>query len=242
MVAPREVLLEQFETFSTTFIAEVGIRRADDAVRSTTWPTVGALAGHVEAIYLWVTAILRTGAPSQRVEAPLEEAFMVQALQTARDALLGELRSDDRECWVIGGSGSTAFWRRRMVVETLKHLLDLRTGPNDAFVVPEELTPPIAADGIDELFEVFLARSRAKLPPLPGAIRLAATDVDRSWRIASDWSLAREGDVEATIEAPVADLALLLWERASATHEGARFVITGDTRVVRAFESAPIHA
>ena len=99
------------------------------------------------------------------------------------------------------------------------------------------------ADGIDEFLKVFLGRSRSSLDPLPGSVFLTATDTDRAWALAADWSLGERGDAApaATIEATAAELLLLLWERASALVEPDRFRITGDAAVVRALESAPIH-
>lgn len=236
--------LTRFEHFSSALLDEVEARSADDAVHSALWPTVGAVAGHVTAVYRWVTTILRTGSPADRAESPLDGGIKTTVLRDARTALLAELERDDRECWVIGGgTGTTAFWRRRMVLETLKHLLDVRTSPAERFAVPEELDPELAADGIDEFLKVFLGRSRSSLDPLPGSVFLTATDTDRAWALAADWSLGERGDAApaATIEATAAELLLLLWERASALVEPERFRITGDAAVVRALESAPIH-
>jgi hypothetical protein len=211
-------------------------------VHSDAWPTVGAIAGHVAAIYHWVAAIVHTGAPAERAEAPLDDSELETSLLSARLAVLEQLQADDRECWVIGGTtGTTAFWRRRMVLETLKHLLDVRTPPGSRFAVPPELDAELAADGVDEFFGVFLARSRASLEPLPGAVRLTATDIDRVWTLAADWSLDSTTDVTATIEATAAELLLLLWERASALGEPDRFRVAGDSTAVGALESAPIH-
>ena len=131
--------------------------------------------------------------------------------------------------------------RRRLVLETLKHLLDLRTTPDDRFAVPRELDAEVAADGIDEFFAVFLARSRANLEPLPGSLRLAATDADRSWRITCDWQIDNGERADAHIEAKAGTLLLLLWERADALDERDRFTVRGEESVVQALMSSPIH-
>lgn len=239
--------LARLERLSSALLDELALRRAADAVHSSLWPTVGAVAGHVTAVYRWVTTIVRTGAPAERSESPLDDTSMTTALRDARAELLAELERDDRECWVIGGgSGTTAFWRRRMVLETLKHLLDLRTAPTERFAVPHELDRELAADGVDEFLQVFLGRSRSSLEQLPGSVLLVASDADRAWSLAADWSLdagaaAPDGPADVTIEATAAELLLLLWERASALEEPDRFRVTGDQEVVRALESAPIH-
>ena len=236
--------LTRFEHFSSALLDEVVARSADEAVHSALWPKVGAIAGHVTAVYGWVTTILRTGSPADRAESPLDDATKTTVLRDARDELLAELERDDRECWVIGGTtGTTAFWRRRMVLETLKHLLDVRTPPSSRFAVPTALDAELASDGVDEFLQVFLARSRSSLDPLPGTVRLAATDVDRTWTLAPDWSLDGDGDAPpvTTVEATAAALLLLLWERASALDEPERFGVSGDTAAVQALESTPIH-
>lgn len=234
--------LTRFEHLSSALLDEVVARSADEAVHSALWPTVGAIAGHVTAVYGWVTTILRPGSPADRAESPLDDDTKTTVLRDARDELLAELERDDRECWVIGGgTGTTAFWRRRMVLESLKHLLDVRTPPSSSFAVAPELDAELASVGVDEFLQVFLARSRTSLDPLPGTVRLAATDVDRTWTLAPDWSLDDDTDVTATIEGSAAVLLLLLWERASALDEPDRFRIRGDAEIVRALESTPIH-
>jgi hypothetical protein len=236
--------LTRIEHLSSALVDEVAVRSADDAVRSTMWPTVGAVGAHVSAVYRWVTEIVHTGRPAEPAERSLDEATMTTELRDARRALLAELEREDRECWVLGGeTGTTAFWRRRMVLESLKHLLDVRTAPTERFAVPDELDAQLAADGVDEFLQVFLGRSRSSLDPLPGGVRLVASDIDRSWTLAADWSLGDGGAATpaATIEATAAELLLLLWERASALDEPDRFRLSGDPAVVRALENAPIH-
>ena len=57
--------LTRVEHLSATLLDEVAARNADDDVHSTLWPTVGAVDGHVAAVYDWVTRILRTGTPAE---------------------------------------------------------------------------------------------------------------------------------------------------------------------------------
>ncbi|MER3389745.1 MAG: hypothetical protein RJQ01_06895 [Microcella sp.] len=245
-------LTQRIETLSAVLIDEVSRRHAIEAVHSSAWPTVGTIAGHVAAVYGWVTTIVRTGAPASPSEVVLDDADMVTVLADARSTLLDALRGDDRECWILGGgTGSTAFWRRRMVLETLKHVLDVRTAPGEPFAIAPELDAATADDGIDEFLAVFLARSRPTLVPLPGSVRLTATDLERSWLLGTDWSVTSDGSVQsdgadagsadAAIKGSAAALLLLLWERASALDEPDRFAVTGDRELVRALQDSPIH-
>lgn len=232
--------LTRFEALSDRLLAEVESRDGTQPVKSSSWPTVGEVAAHVTIVYRWVSTIISSGQPAPVVEEPLADVAL--DLREARDALHLVLSADDVDCWILGGStGTTAFWRRRMVLETLKHLLDVRTTPDDRFAVPRELDVELAARGIDEFFGVFLAGSRANLEPLPGSLRLVATDADRSWRITPDWQLDDGEQADAHIEAEAATLLLLLWERADALEERDRFSVSGDESVVQALMTSPIH-
>ncbi|MEP6843927.1 MAG: hypothetical protein ABJA11_10415 [Pseudolysinimonas sp.] len=81
--------------------------------------------------------------------------------------------------------------------------------------------------------------------PLPGTLKLVATDTDASWFLASDWS---RPDVAApipvvaaaVIEGPAGELALLCWERAEALGNP-KLTVSGSPEVARAFDEAPIH-
>ena len=231
-------------SLSAALGAELTRRDAHDLVRSSLWPTVGAVAGHVTSIYGWVTTILQTGSPADRTESPLDDDTMVATVGHARQALLDELALGDRACWIIGGGdGTTAFWRRRMALETLKHLLDLRTAPTERFAVPPELDVSLAADGVDEFWPVFLARNRARLTALPGSVVRRANDAHRAWRSSTDGLVTTDDSdgADAVIESSAAELLLLLWERASVRDESDRFAVTGNHGVVAALESTPIH-
>ncbi|UYN83621.1 MAG: hypothetical protein KIT89_13260 [Microcella sp.] len=209
-------------------------------MKSTAWPTVAHIAAHVTSIYTWVSVIIESGERVERVEVPLAKPAL--DLRRARDDLAERLQADDVDCWVLGGStGTTAFWRRRMVLETMKHLLDVRTTPDDQFAVPRELDAELAVDGIDEFFAVFLAHSRSTLAPLPGGLRIIATDADRSWHITPDWHVDDGEQADSQVEATAAALLLLLWERADALEERDRFTVSGDESIVQALMTSPIH-
>lgn len=173
---------------SQAFVEELAHRQPESPIASTTWPTVGALVKHVASIYRWVAEIVSTGAAAPRSESPLADDTMDAEASAARKQLLDALTraGDDSPCWIIGGHQGTAdFWMRRMVFETLKHLIDLR-GAGGAPPVPAELTADLAAEGIDEFFDVFLARSRASLEPLPGTLAMVSTDAGRAWTLTAD--------------------------------------------------------
>jgi len=230
---------------SQRFVDELDRHEADEAVDSTTWPTVGAIAGHVASIYGWVGKIVRTGIPAPQSESILGNSDGVPALTAARAQLLAAFDEADPSipCWIIGGGhGSPAFWARRMVFETMKHLIDLRgAGTENAPIAPAELTAELAADGLDEFFTVFLARSRPTLPALTGSIAFVATDVERAWSLTSEWMLGTLTEADVVVRATAPDLLLLLWERADALTRADHFTVEGDRAIVAALQAAPIH-
>lgn len=128
-----------------------------------------------------------------------------------------------------------------MVFETVRHLADARDAGAHAWTAPPELEVTDWVDGIDEFFEVFLARGRSRLDNLPGVVALEAEEGHWRWTVDPGWMLSRSGDpADATVSAAVGDLALFLWERAEPVGDP-RFTIQGDPELVQAFSDAPIH-
>jgi len=241
-VSDRRALVAKL---SQLFVDELALHGTDAVVESATWPTAGALAGHVASIYGWVAEIVRTGEPARRSEAILGDTDAAPAVAKARARMLMALDEVDSNipCWIIGGTlASPAFWARRMVFETMKHLIDLRgAGTENAPVAPAELTAELAADGLDEFFAVFLARSRPTLSALTGSIGFVATDGERAWSLTSDWMLGTLTEADVVVRATAPDLLLLLWERADALAHADRFTVEGDRAIVAALQAAPIH-
>lgn len=247
IVAARRLAL--LESVTRAFGDEIPSRAPEEPVAWSRWPDVAALVGHLGGVHRWATTVVRTG---ERVPQPADRPAPTPVLPwylAGRDALLDAVRASlpDDPCWVITGADrSTGFWWRRMVFETTKHLIDLRAAGGGSWRVAEELEPDDYADGVDELVSVFLQRSRPGLAPLPGPVRLVATDADRSWTFAPDWDLVDEpmsGAVE--IRARAGDLALVVWQRADPTSDAEsdaeRFAVSGPERSVAAFLAAPIH-
>ena len=65
-----------------------------------------------------------------------------------------------------------------------------------------EVPPEVHADGVSELFDVFLPRSSdADRVDLGGGIRLIATDTGHVWSFGHDWRRDGDVDVAATVSA-----------------------------------------
>lgn len=239
--------LELVETVTGAFADEIERHDPGAAIPWPWWPDVRTLVGHLGGVHGWAARIVTTGerAPDP-VDRPVHPDAAIRSWYLDRRAeLLDALRSvpADSPCWAIAaGTRRAAFWRRRMVFETTKHLIDLRAAGGLARQAPDELVPGDFADGVDELLEVFLPRSRPALGRLPAPVLLEAADVGRRWLVERDWSVvpAASGRHGAHIRAGASDLALLVWERADLGDPG-RFEIRGDEDAARSFATAPIH-
>jgi uncharacterized protein (TIGR03083 family) len=121
--------------------------------------------------------------------------------------------------WTFHRPEQTAgFWRRRMAQETVVHRVDAESAHGRPGPVPAAL----AADGVAEVLEVFLA------PYLDGrpvggrgqCLRLRATDTGDAWQVRLLADGIEVGPAEAAADATAAgnaaDLLLFLWGRGAA--------------------------
>jgi uncharacterized protein (TIGR03083 family) len=128
------------------------------------------------------------------------------------------------------------FWPRRMAHETAVHRWDAESaGPAGLDATPFDAE--LAADGVDEYFEVFTTKrlapeALAALGPLE--LGLVATDVGRSWLIRADGRAISCSDAatdpphaDLVLEAPASTLVLFLWGRL----DTAACAVSGDADV-----------
>ena len=244
---PADPRIEAVARLTAAFRDELAGRDPDAGLQSPTIPTVAALAVHLGGVHRWVAEILRTRrATGAHAGHDVATGSMRGWFEDGRADLLDVLAAVPAEapCWVLGDRiGTAAFWRRRMVFENVKHLMDLRAAGGDRWEAAPELAAADYADGIDELLTEFLPRSRPTLAPLPGAVVLRATDSGRTWRIGADWTIdgATTAGEPAEILARTGDLALMLWERADPLEADGRFRVRGGRDAVAALRAAPIH-
>ena len=130
-----------------------------------------------------------------------------------------EATDPDTRVWTFHRPDQTAgFWRRRMAQETAVHRVDAESAHGGHRPVPAAL----AADGVSELLEVFLA-PHAEGEPVGGrgeSLHLHATDTEGEWRLRLLPAGVEVGQGHAQGDAGVAgsasDLLLFLWGRAGA--------------------------
>jgi uncharacterized protein (TIGR03083 family) len=102
---------------------------------------------------------------------------------------------------------------RRVAQETAMHRWDAEAAAGD----PQPIDRALAADGIDEMLEVFVPRVNDKLVGTGETLHLHATDGDGEWLITltpdgPTWERGHaKGDVAA--RGTTSDLLLLLWNR-----------------------------
>lgn len=121
--------------------------------------------------------------------------------------------------WTFYRPDQTAsFWRRRMAQETAVHRVDAESAHGDPRPVPAAL----AADGVSELLEVFLA-PHADGEPVGGrgeSLHLHATDTEGEWQLRllpAGVEVGRgHAQADATVSGEASDLLLFLWGRAPA--------------------------
>ena len=202
---------------------------------------VARLVGHVGSVHRWATVAVTTGAQPERaaLERPPREPEAIAdwfdaGVAPLADALAGV--EDDAPVWNFSAYPDVGrFWPRRQAQETAVHRWDAQR----AVGRPEPIEPALAADGIDELLEVWgttILGGRDGID-IGGSVRLVATDGPAEpWTLWTDdgvFSVSRsEGGVTAdvTVRGSASDLLLLLWRRVGA--DAASITVGGDRRML----------
>lgn len=207
-------------------LAAVPVEGLDASVRACPGWTVERLIGHTGRIHVWATSYIAQGPDGGAADAgprpPAGEAILGY-YREALDGLVAELdRHDPSEpSRSFAGPADVGFWFRRQAHEIAVHRWDAE----DA-VTPGGATPipaPLAADGIDEWFELWTQRSLMDkgdgVPAdLVGAtLHVHCTDVDGEWIL----TLTADGPVferahakgDAALRGRADDLLLALWHR-----------------------------
>jgi uncharacterized protein (TIGR03083 family) len=206
--------------------------------------SVEQLAAHLGGVHRWAALHTSRQTREERDNVPSLSVPMVEWYVESRTILLDTLRQRDPDttCYTISITDKTVrFWHRRQLHETLVHLWDLESATEPRARASAEFAPEVYVDGVNELFEVFQRRVRnIQEFPLPGTLRLEATDADASWTFAEDWSTDAAAEPTSIVRGAAGDLLLFVWNRLDPAAQGSRLAVDGDEAVVAAFRAAPI--
>ena len=186
------------------------------------------LVAHVGQVHRDKAGIVRAGG-SERPPRAEDPTVTGDALLAWYDEGLADLvevlvaADPDQPTWSWSrraGDARAAFWLRRMAHETAVHRWDAELAAGS---VPAPIGPPaLAADGVDEVVEVWLGDPGATYTGTAGTVHLHATDA------AGEWLLRLGGDAgvqvvrahehaDVALRAAASDLDLVLWGRLPAS-------------------------
>jgi uncharacterized protein (TIGR03083 family) len=111
---------------------------------------------------------------------------------------------------------SAGFWRRRMALETAVHRWDAENATDVASSIDADL----AADGVDEFFDIHVPADEAPYEGAPGTVHVHRTDGEGEWILWLDAGTLpqvsrghEKGD--AAVRSGASDLLLFVWRRRS---------------------------
>ena len=202
-----------------------GLVAADPEAEVPSCPgwTVLDLVAHLGNIHAWAGGIVDTGKPGPTPQDRPDPAALQAWYAERAGELLAALEASDPEapCWNFSGVQETkGFWRRRQMLETLMHLVDL----DQAHGRPTDLEADDCADGITETFEIFLPRMHARghQAELAEPVSFVATDTRHRWTLTPCDGLPPELTLGSGVlandrlQGTAEQLWLLLWKRADA--------------------------
>lgn len=204
-------------------LAAVPASGLEAEVRSCPGWDVAKLIRHTGRVHRWATEHVAGVAEPSAGPRPPEGEALLGWYRESLDGLLAELdRHDPSEpVSTFAGPGDVAFWFRRQAHEVAVHRWDAE----DA-VTPGGATafgPELAADGIDEWFDLWIHRATVvKGDGVPAALAGASlhvhcTDTAGEWivRLTADGPEVERAHAkgDAALRGGASDLLLALWHR-----------------------------
>jgi uncharacterized protein (TIGR03083 family) len=204
--------------------------------------TVATVARHVAGTHHVVADVIK-GRPhadfglfGSLQTPPKDSPEFVDWFRSGTAALLGQLSSvpAEDECWSWFEPGRrVGWWARRMALEAVVHRSDTDAAQGKELSVASE----VAADGIDEYLDVFVAASRAAQDaPAGPTLSFECSDRNERWWL----DLSRPGerivsreprDASIRIRGTAEQLLLIVWGRVPAS-EAAGIERSGDVGVL----------
>ncbi|MFF1383139.1 maleylpyruvate isomerase family mycothiol-dependent enzyme [Arthrobacter sp. NPDC058288] len=179
--------------------------------------TLEQLFGHLGSIERWAAAVVDGGQYVEEASPPATgaAAWFVEGTAPFFETMTG--LDPAAPCWNFGPPPRTAgFWLRRQAHEHAIHLIDASRASGRAAPVP---AADFMLDGVDEVLTMFTPRQMRleRMQPPKQAVAFHVPGVDGvgfDERSAGHWTVGG-GPAAASLTAPVADMYLGLWGRAS---------------------------
>jgi len=234
--------LTEFERTAADFAAVLGRVEPEAAVPGCPGWAVSDLALHLGSGQRWAASILLSGTAQKVPEVLRTAASWADWYAGTTAALAAAIRAvdPDEPCWNFAPVDQLAgFWSRRRMHETVIHLVDALQAEAAGTTGLDVIPPAIAADGVDEVFGVFLPRllARGFAPAVTRQVGVRATDTGDEWTLTpvpqGDRPHVARGraDGEAVLSGTAAELDLCLWKRLPAD----LLEVAGDRSVAAAF-------
>jgi uncharacterized protein (TIGR03083 family) len=217
-------------------LADAADRGLDPAVPACPGWTVADLVLHTGMVHRHKLEIVRgrlARPPRPWPPPPPAREELLDWYRRGLDELATALAETDplTGVWTFHQADRTVgFWRRRMAQETAVHRVDAESAHGDPAPVPADL----AADGVDEVLDVFLAPfcRREAVGGHGETLHLHATDAEGEWQLRLlPGGVEVEhghGKGDAAARGTASDLLLFLWGRLPA----ARLETFGDPAVL----------
>jgi uncharacterized protein (TIGR03083 family) len=219
--------LDLLRTQTEAFAGVISDADLDAPVPSCPGWSLRDLATHLGGVHQWAAHCVLEGNPkSQQQPAPHERPALTAWYRNHASRLVEVLTETPAAApaWTLDDRDGTAlFWRRRQVHETAMHVRDAAEALGQVW----QMDPWLAWDGVLEVRDVLYPRQvrLGRVEPLPGRLRLVATDVPGDVSFGEGESVTVGGRAEVLLR--------LLWHRADPDAE------TIDPRA-RALLSAPL--
>ena len=195
----------------STFADVLEDSEATDPVPSCPSWTVADLVDHLGGVHQWAWhAVVFGNADGQPEPAPADPAELVGWYAghagSLRDALAAA--GPGGPAWTFGTEATAGWWLRRQTHETRMHTRDLLEA--GGWVDEWEVTPDLAWDGVHEVATEFYPRQvrLGRTEPIPATLRLLPIDLPQAMPV-----VIGEAEPVVEVQAPAADLLLMLWHR-----------------------------
>ncbi|WP_329003470.1 maleylpyruvate isomerase N-terminal domain-containing protein [Kribbella sp. NBC_00709] len=237
--------LAEFDRTAARFAAVLADADPDLPVPACPGWTIADLALHLGSGQRWAASILLSGTSQETPQVLRTTISWADWYAGTSAALIAAIRAidPDEPCWNFSPVDQRAgFWARRRMHETVIHLVDALQATDPGAADPAGVPAAVAADGVDEVFGVYLPRMLARgfAPAVTRQLGVRATDTGHEWTLTpvsqGDPPQVERGRAagEAVLSGTAAELDLCLWKRLP----GAVLTVEGDAGAAADFLAA----